>query len=67
MKLGDRLSTWTHWRTTHRTPSSREHHEDYAGYVNALSGKPNSHEIGLSDIQCQRCNEISGRLRIPRR
>jgi hypothetical protein len=35
--------------------------------VNALSGKPHNREITFSDIQCQKCNEISGRLRIPRR
>jgi len=66
MKLTDRIATWTHWRSTHKKPSSKERHEDYAGYVNALSGKPHGRDVGYSDIQCQKCNEISGRLRIPK-
>lgn len=67
MKLTDRIRTWTHWRRAHRKPGSKERHEEYADYVNALSGKPHDREITYSDIQCQTCNELGGRVRIPRR
>jgi hypothetical protein len=66
VKLTDRIATWTHWRRAHRGPGSTERHEDYADYVNALSGKPSSREVSYSDIQCQTCNEIGGRLRVPK-
>ena len=34
-------------------------------YAGSLHEK--TRELSYSDIQCQRCNELGGRLRIPRR
>jgi hypothetical protein len=42
MRVTDRIATWNHWRKLHRGPKSIERHENYASYVNALSGKPHS-------------------------
>jgi len=59
------LAAWWHWRTRHRRSSAPERYPSFEVYAGSL--REGTRELSYSDIQCQRCNELGGRLRIPRR
>ena len=64
MKGLTRARAWLHWRHKHRHPSATEHYKSFQTYNGSLHDT--TRDLSYSDIQCQLCNELGARVRIPR-
>ena len=62
MKGFSHLGAWLHFRRNHRHPSATERYESFQTYTGSLHEA--TRDLSYSDIQCQRCNELGGRLRV---
>jgi hypothetical protein len=61
------LAAWVHWRRAHRRPQAKERYERYDALRSTITAIPRTQDLSYTDIQWQRCHELDGRLRIPRR
>ena len=63
MKGFARARAWFHWRRNHRHASATERYESFQTYTGSLHDT--ARDLSYSDIQCQLCNELGARLRLP--